>query len=92
MRIFCLTAELKRLPVPPYELSFGLRERGWIVPAYSLPDNAQETTIMRVVVRENFTKDMIDIFVKDIIRAVNKINGKEDKRTGSSPRKSHPVS
>ncbi len=78
--------------VPPYELSFGLRERGWIVPAYSLPDNAQETTIMRVVVRENFTKDMIDIFVKDIIRAVNKINGKEDKRTGSSPRKSHPVS
>ncbi|MCL5954758.1 MAG: glutamate decarboxylase, partial [Candidatus Thermoplasmatota archaeon] len=36
-----------------FDLSYRIRERGWIVPAYSLPPHAEEVTIMRVVVREN---------------------------------------
>ena len=48
------------------DLSYKIRERGGIVPAYNLPDNAKDVEIMRVVVRENFTRDMADILVDDI--------------------------
>ena len=61
-----------------YDLSDKLRERGWIIPAYSLPPNAQETVIMRVVVKENFSRDMIDILYEDIIDAYKKLEGKEE--------------
>ena len=40
------------------QLSYKLREKGWIVPAYCLPENAADIEIMRIVVRENFTSDM----------------------------------
>lgn len=49
-----------------YQLSLKLREKGWIVPAYSLPKNAEGIEIMRIVVRENFTSDMAAILVDDI--------------------------
>ncbi|MGP6239014.1 glutamate decarboxylase [Cuniculiplasma sp. SKW4] len=80
------------LEISPFEISYNLRERGWIVPAYSLPKNAEHMTVMRVVVRENFTKDMIDIFVKDINTSLNKIKTRDVKIIKSSPRKGHPVS
>ncbi len=51
------------------QLSHKLREKGWIVPAYSLPKNAEDIEIMRIVVRENFTLDMAAILVDDIEKA-----------------------
>ncbi len=29
-----------------------LRERGWIVPAYTMPPNTQSVAVMRIVVKE----------------------------------------
>lgn len=75
-----------------FDLSYRLRERGWIVPAYSLPKNADDTTIMRVVVRENFTSDMIDIFVQDIDNAVAALKVKPQSPSRRSPREAHSVS
>jgi glutamate decarboxylase len=40
------------------QLSHKIREKGWIVPAYCLPESATDVEIMRIVVRENFTLDM----------------------------------
>jgi len=51
------------------QISYKLREKGWIVPAYHLPKNAENIEIMRVVVRENFTQDMASILVDDIEKA-----------------------
>ncbi|HII02573.1 TPA: glutamate decarboxylase [Methanosarcinaceae archaeon] len=51
------------------QLSYKLRERGWIVPAYCLPKNAEDIEIMRIVVRENFTSDMAAILVNDLKEA-----------------------
>ena len=51
------------------QLSHKLREKGWIVPAYNLPENAEDIEIMRIVVRENFTSDMATIIVDDIEKA-----------------------
>lgn len=52
-----------------FDLSRKLRERGWIVPAYTLPPNAEDMAIIRVVVREHFSRDMVDILCTDILRA-----------------------
>ena len=47
-------------------LSHRLRERGWIVPAYTLPPNAQHITVLRMVVKENFSRDMVDMLAHDV--------------------------
>jgi glutamate decarboxylase len=47
-----------------------LRERGWIVPAYTLPPNAQHVTVLRMVVKENFSRDMAEMLASDLRAAV----------------------
>lgn len=56
-----------------FAVSERLRERGWIVPAYSLPANAEHITVMRMVVKENFSRDMVDAFSSDLDSAVQKV-------------------
>jgi glutamate decarboxylase len=53
-----------------YDLSHLLRERGWQVPAYPLPKAMEDTTIMRVVVRDSLTPDLGRLLLEDIERAV----------------------
>ena len=53
-----------------FDLSEKLRERGWIVPAYTMAPNAQDIAVLRVVLREGFTRDMADMLLADIARAV----------------------
>jgi len=52
-----------------YHLVDRLRMEGWIVPAYSLPPNAQDVTVMRVVVRNDMTRDKADILLAHIDKA-----------------------
>jgi len=47
-------------------LSRVLRERGWIVPAYTLPPDAEHVTVLRMVIKENFSRDMVDMLAHDI--------------------------
>jgi glutamate decarboxylase len=47
------------------KLSHLLRERGWIVPAYTLPPNAEHITVLRMVIKENFSRDMVDMLAHD---------------------------
>ena len=47
-------------------LSHLLRERGWIVPAYTLPANAESVSVLRMVVKENFSRDMVDMLSDDL--------------------------
>jgi glutamate decarboxylase len=77
-----------------YDLSAKLRERGWIVPAYTLPPNADAIPIMRVVVRQNFSRDMADLFVDDIKKAYAALLAPKTKTIVKqrSPREAHSVS
>lgn len=58
-----------------FELSERLRERGWIVPAYTLPPDAESVAVMRMVVKENFSRDMADMLCEDIEAALAKMSG-----------------
>ena len=53
-----------------FDLSHKLRERGWIVPAYTMAPNAESVAVLRVVVREGFSRDMADMLLDDLHRAV----------------------
>jgi glutamate decarboxylase len=58
-----------------FELSERLRERGWIVPAYPLPPNAESVSVLRMVVKENFSRDMAEMLAADIETALGRIGG-----------------
>lgn len=50
-----------------YDLASGLSaRRGWMVPAYNLPPNAEEVVILRALVKETFTYTMVEQLAKDI--------------------------
>jgi glutamate decarboxylase len=51
------------------QLSQTLRGRGWIVPAYSLPPNAENVNVLRFVVKEDFSRDLADLLLADIRQA-----------------------
>lgn len=43
-----------------FRLSKALRNYGWIVPAYTMPANAENVTALRVVVREDFGRQLVE--------------------------------
>ncbi|KAK1780001.1 pyridoxal phosphate-dependent transferase [Copromyces sp. CBS 386.78] len=47
-------------------VSLLMRARQWIIPNYALPPNEDQTEILRVVVRESFSFDLIDRLVTDL--------------------------
>ncbi|KAI9320130.1 glutamate decarboxylase [Dichotomocladium elegans] len=47
-------------------ISTLLRAKGWIVPNYALPPDEAKIEILRVVVRESLTLDMVDRLVEDV--------------------------
>jgi glutamate decarboxylase len=60
----CLKDDIKNYSV--FDISNKVRERGWVVSAYTLPPDADEIAMLRVVVREHFSRDMADILTNDI--------------------------
>ena len=58
-----------------YDVSAKMRERGWLVPAYSLPDNLTDVAGLRVVVRNGFSRDMADLFLSDLASATQFLEG-----------------
>jgi glutamate decarboxylase len=52
-------------------MSFILRERGWIVPAYALPADAEHITVLRMVIKESFSREMADLLAHDLRLAVD---------------------
>jgi glutamate decarboxylase len=53
-----------------HDLSNQLREKGWQVPSYPLPDNMSDTTVQRIVVRNGVSVDLADYLLGNIRDAV----------------------
>ncbi|KAF7732042.1 hypothetical protein EC973_007147 [Apophysomyces ossiformis] len=62
---FSETFKSKNPKVNQADLSTLLRVRGWVIPNYPLPKNVQDTSVLRVVVRESFTRDLVRNLVED---------------------------
>ncbi len=55
---FALAPEVKNYTV--FDVSERLRERGWLVPAYTFPENRQDLSVLRVVIRAGMHLEMAD--------------------------------
>ncbi len=53
---FALAEEITNYTV--FDVSDRLRERGWLVPAYSFPENRQDLSVLRIVVRAGMHLEM----------------------------------
>jgi glutamate decarboxylase len=61
---FTLKGGIKNYTV--YDVSDRLRQRGWLVPAYSFPENREDLSVLRVVVRAGMSFDMADMLLNDL--------------------------
>ncbi|MFR9503660.1 MAG: glutamate decarboxylase [Rikenellaceae bacterium] len=53
-----------------YDLQNRLQQNGWMIPAYTMPEDIDDMIVMRVVVRQGMTRDMADMLMEDIHTAV----------------------
>jgi glutamate decarboxylase len=65
-----------------HALSAQLAAHGWIVPAYTLPPNAEHVDVLRMVVKENFSRDMAELLAGNIDEALSAL--------GEGPTDGHP--
>ncbi|PNY26669.1 Glutamate decarboxylase [Tolypocladium capitatum] len=49
-----------------FALAHNLRSRGWVVPAYTMAPNTNKLKMLRVVVREDFSRSTCDMLITDI--------------------------
>jgi glutamate decarboxylase len=54
-----------------FDLSRKLRERGWLVPAYTMPPKRDDLAVLRIVVRNGFSHDIAELFLRDLRAAVD---------------------
>lgn len=57
-----------------------LRERGWVVPAYTMAPHSEKMKLMRVVVREDFTKSRCDALIADFKLALQTLDSLDAKK------------
>lgn len=57
-----------------FTIAHHLRERGWVVPAYTMAPHSEALKLMRVVVREDFSRARCDSLLADIISALAACN------------------
>ncbi|OAY68591.1 Glutamate decarboxylase [Ananas comosus] len=53
-----------------FEISESLRRFGWIVPAYTMPPNAEHVAVLRVVIREDFSRSLAERLVTDLAKVL----------------------
>ncbi|MFH1395331.1 MAG: glutamate decarboxylase [Candidatus Omnitrophota bacterium] len=51
-----------------FDISEMVRDRGWLIPAYTLPENDTDIAVLRIVVKEGFSQDMADLLIGDLRR------------------------
>ncbi len=70
---FALKPEVANYTV--FDVSARLREQGWLVPAYTFPENRQDLSVLRVVVRAGMSHDMADLFLAALRKQTAALEG-----------------
>lgn len=63
-----------------FAVAHQLRERGWVVPAYTMAPNAGTLKMMRVVVREDFSRSRCDALICDLKFAMAELTKMDESR------------
>jgi glutamate decarboxylase len=57
-----------------FDVSAGLRAFGWQVPAYTMPEGAENITVLRIVVREGFSADLARSLCEDMAKVMKQLD------------------
>ena len=57
-----------------FDVSHALRSYGWQVPAYTMPENATDIAVLRVVVREGFSMNLARALCDDIVTVLSHLD------------------
>lgn len=49
-----------------FDVSRRLREKGWLVPAYTFPANREDLAVLRIVCRNGFSADLAGLLIEDL--------------------------
>jgi glutamate decarboxylase len=64
-------------PYDEFDVAFQLAaERGWMVPAYTMPPNAQDVRMMRALVKLNLNRSLVDTLADDLSTAIETLEKK----------------
>ena len=86
-----VAVQLQNCDFTVFHLSEKLRQKGWIVPAYTLPANAEHIAVLRMVVKESFSKDMVEILFQDIMKSIGDLNKSLEERREDIEKKGNPT-
>ncbi|GAA5110077.1 glutamate decarboxylase [Pseudonocardia adelaidensis] len=66
-----------------FDVSAGLRERGWQVPAYTFPAHREDLAALRVVIRNGTSHEMADLLLDDVARLLPRLQRQSAPARGS---------
>ncbi|SDR84200.1 glutamate decarboxylase [Microterricola viridarii] len=69
-----------------FEVSHELRAAGWQVPAYTMPADAENVAVLRIVVRDGFNTELGRMLTDAVVTACGELSGREG---GARPQRSH---
>ncbi|MER5637307.1 glutamate decarboxylase [Kitasatospora sp. NPDC002227] len=61
-------------PFDVFDVSRRLRERGWQVPAYTFPADRTDLSVLRIVCRNGFSRDLADLLLADLTRLLPELS------------------
>jgi glutamate decarboxylase len=67
-----------------FAIAHELRQRGWVVPAYTMAPHSEKLKLMRVVVREDFSRSRCDALIKDFAMVLDNL-----KKVDNASQKKH---
>lgn len=63
-----------------FAIAHQLRERGWVVPAYTMAPHSEKLRMMRVVVREDFSRSRCDALIENLKLALGELHKLDEKK------------
>ncbi|TPX32864.1 glutamate decarboxylase [Synchytrium microbalum] len=71
-----------------FDVAGRLREKGWIVPAYTLAPHADKSKLLRVVIREDFSYNRAELLLADLQMTLDFLK-KQDAKSMEARREAH---
>lgn len=75
--MFALTTAPEVTAYDVFDVSRRLRERGWLVPAYTFPANREDLSVLRIVCRNGFSSDLAELLLEDLRQLLPELRSQE---------------
>jgi glutamate decarboxylase len=59
-----------------FDISENLRRFSWIVPAYTMPADAEHVAVLRIVIREDFSRSLSERLLSDIRKILHELDAR----------------